>query len=266
MLSQTWRSSFYMLAAVNVLCLIGGLLSIDEDAPHPKDDKKVDWIGASLITIALVMILFVLGDGESAPKQWATGCKCHAVFVCYSVKLIMGSLTDIIALLVVGVFLVGVFIYWQWFLEKAQEERQRRREAGDAGEVAGQQISKRWSESLPPPTMKLSLWGRAKGRFAVTVGIAFLAWASFISWSFWMQVGDNLLLCPGLFRANFFSKLYYQDYVGLTPLQVVARQSPTFVVGVACSAFVGIMASYMTMLKISGKQHFHPTFLSVTPR
>lgn len=94
MLSQTWRSSFYMLAGVNVLCLIGGLLSIDEDAPHPKDDKKVDWIGASLITIALVMILFVLGDGESAPKRWATGCKCHCrIFVCYSrSNLITGAL------------------------------------------------------------------------------------------------------------------------------------------------------------------------------
>lgn len=49
--------------------------------------------------------------------------------------------------------------------------------------------------------------------------------------------------------------------MGLTPLQVVARQSPTFVVGVACSAFVGIMASHMTMLKISGNAHLSTSYL-----
>lgn len=75
MIRQTWRSPFYLFTAVNALCFVGGSLSIDEDPPHPKDDRKVDWLGAVLITTALVMILFVLGDGESAPKQWATGCK-----------------------------------------------------------------------------------------------------------------------------------------------------------------------------------------------
>ncbi len=77
--SSTWRAPFYLFAAVNVLCFVGGFLSIDEDPPHPKDDKKVDWFGAFLVTAGLVMILFVLGDGESAPKQWATGCKHSSV-------------------------------------------------------------------------------------------------------------------------------------------------------------------------------------------
>lgn len=108
---------------------------------------------------------------------------------------------DIIALLIVGVLLVGVFIYWQWFLEKAQDERQRRRDE-KTGEVAGQPLSRRWGERLPPPTMKLSLWGRAKGRFAVTMAIAFVAWASFISWSFWMQVSGCLMLYLWFFPAK----------------------------------------------------------------
>jgi len=32
----------------------------------------------------------------------------------------------------------------------------------------------------PPPLMKLSIWGRAKGRFAVIMIIAFLNWSSFM--------------------------------------------------------------------------------------
>jgi hypothetical protein len=33
--------------------------------------RRMDWF---LIKAALVLILFVLGEGEAAPKQWATSC------------------------------------------------------------------------------------------------------------------------------------------------------------------------------------------------
>ena len=53
--------------------------------------------------------------------------------------------------------------------------------------------------------MKLSLWGRAKGRMTVILVIAFLNWAGFISWTLWVQVClralcDNaeMLICPTL--------------------------------------------------------------------
>jgi hypothetical protein len=36
--------------------------------------------------------------------------------------------------------------------------------------------------------MKLSLWTRAKGKFAAMQAIAFLQWAAFLSWYFWAQV------------------------------------------------------------------------------
>jgi hypothetical protein len=70
----------FLFAAVNVLCFIGGALCIDKDIPHPVDDRKVDWLGAVVITVALVFILFVLGEGEKAPKGWATGCTSEALF------------------------------------------------------------------------------------------------------------------------------------------------------------------------------------------
>lgn len=41
-------------------------------------DKRMDWLGAFLVTagLAIIIIVFVLSDGEVAPKQWATPCAC----------------------------------------------------------------------------------------------------------------------------------------------------------------------------------------------
>ncbi len=66
-----------MFAGINVICFIIGFWTIEKDVPTPKDNRKVDWLGAFLVTAALVLILFVLGDGESAPHKWATNCTCH---------------------------------------------------------------------------------------------------------------------------------------------------------------------------------------------
>jgi len=198
-------------------------LTIEEDVPTPKDSRKVDWLGAFLITAALVLILFVLGDGESAPNKWTTNY--------------------IITTLVIGVCLIGVFVYWQWFLEKAQNERlkllqQQQQEKTTAPETEESPPPTtpplgKCSTKLPPPIMKLSLWKRVNGRFAVMMVIAFLTWCSFFGWMFWVQ-------------------LYYQDYLGLKPLQTVVRLvPPMFITGIVCNAFAGVMASYMPMIALS---------------
>jgi len=38
-------------------------------------DKRVDWLGGALVTAGLVLIIFVLSDGELAPNKWATSCE-----------------------------------------------------------------------------------------------------------------------------------------------------------------------------------------------
>ena len=40
--------------------------------------RRVDWIGAALVTSGLVLITFVLGQGELAPDGWRTPCTSHA--------------------------------------------------------------------------------------------------------------------------------------------------------------------------------------------
>ena len=114
-------------------------------------DKRVDWLGAFLVTAGLTLLLFILSDGSIAPNGWST--------------------SYIIAFIVVGVILLLAFLGWAWYLEKAREDPDR--------------AQLKW---YPPPLMKLSIWRRAKGRMGVMLLVAFLEWCSFTSWTFWVQV------------------------------------------------------------------------------
>ncbi|KAJ7627026.1 putative efflux transporter [Roridomyces roridus] len=185
---SSWRSSFYLLAGISLLCAIGGLLLIDADLPSTEPNRRVDWIGAFLVTVGLVFVVFALSEGSLASKGWKTGY--------------------IIALLIVGVLFITLFIGWQHHLEKRQSEPDNRR---------------------PPPLMKLSMWRRAKGKFAVVQVIAFLQWSSFLTWSFWSQ-------------------LYYENYVKLSPVHTAVRLLPMTVAGLACNVFVMFVVSRMPLV------------------
>ncbi|OAX31939.1 MFS general substrate transporter [Rhizopogon vinicolor AM-OR11-026] len=149
--TTTWRSVFYLAAGASTLILFTGMVSFDADTPSTETVKRVDWIGASLITIGLVFIVFVLGQGELATNGWKT--------------------PYIIALLILGVIMVVLFVFWERHLEKAMDDSSRAR-----------------SWWTPPPLMRPSIWGRSNGRMAVILAIAFLNWSGFISWGFWAQV------------------------------------------------------------------------------
>lgn len=109
------------------------------------------------------------------------------------------SLLDIIALLILGVLFILAFIFWQHYLERRLDNPHLPA-----------------SRKFPPPIMRLSLWTRANGRFAVMQLITFLNWCSFMSYNFWVQ-------------------LFYQDYLRLSPVQTMLRLLPMFVTGVVWS-------------------------------
>jgi len=64
-----------------MVSFVGGLFSITPDRPSEEKDKRVDWFGAFLVTAGLVQIIFVLGQAELAPKQWATPCTAHLLLL-----------------------------------------------------------------------------------------------------------------------------------------------------------------------------------------
>jgi len=165
--------------------IIGGAFSIDADQPSAEIDNRVDYFGSFLVTAGLTFIIFVLSDGSIAPQGWAT--------------------SYIIVLLILGVALVIAFLFWQHFLEKR---------------LGSTQLST--GRRHPPPIMRLSLWKRANGRFAVMQMIAFLNWCSFMTYNFWVQ-------------------LFYQDYLRLTPVQTMLRLLPMFITGVICNVIVALL-------------------------
>lgn len=72
-----WRAIFFFLAGLSTLSFCIGYLSMDPDSNFVsgKLDKRVDWVGAALVTAGLVCIMFVLGQGELAPQKWTTPCE-----------------------------------------------------------------------------------------------------------------------------------------------------------------------------------------------
>ena len=64
-----------MTAGIASLVAIGGFLTVDPDKPSEEEDKRVDWIGSTLITGGLVLIIFVLSDAAIAPRGWRTPCE-----------------------------------------------------------------------------------------------------------------------------------------------------------------------------------------------
>lgn len=131
-----------------------GLLAIDKDTHHldPSLDRRVDWCGAALVTSGLVLLVFALGDGETAkPHQWRSGY--------------------IIALLILSFILLSAFVWWERVLEV---ERSGLKE-GEKGTRA-------------PPLLKLSIFQRAHGKLAVMLCIAFFVWAGFSGWIFYAVV------------------------------------------------------------------------------
>jgi hypothetical protein len=203
---------------MGAVAIITGIFSIDADAPLRQKnlsaadamERRIDWLGAFLVTAGLVFIVFVLSDGEIASNGWKTGCRCS---LC-PLKSFTKALSDIIALLIVGVLLVAAFLYWQTVLDKLQQR------AIDGHEVPW------WAA---PPLVRPGLWTRAKGKLAAMMAVAFLNWCCFLAWTFWVQ-------------------LYYQQYLGLTPILTMVRLLPMFVAGVLVNVIVALVVGRVNVV------------------
>ncbi|KAI9464426.1 efflux transporter [Lactarius psammicola] len=147
----TWRTPIFLFSGIALAFMILGFFVFEEDEPSTEEDKRVDWIGAALITAGLVLIVFVLSDSPTAHRGWKNPL--------------------IISLFVVGILLVLLFIVWQYYLERWLENPDVPRT--------------RWTA---PPLMKPSLWARAHGRFAVMQTIACINWAAFTIWIVWAEL------------------------------------------------------------------------------
>lgn len=72
--SVGWRAIFFVNGGLAALTAILGFLLFPADESNVSD-KRIDWMGAGLITVGLVLLQYVLSGGEAAPNGWKTGCQ-----------------------------------------------------------------------------------------------------------------------------------------------------------------------------------------------
>ncbi len=96
-----WRTYFYIAAGLSALVAFGAaFLAPGPIAPRlapGQSLKSLDWLGILLSAAGLFFISFSLGYGESASNGWTT--------------------SYVVAFLCIGPSLIGMFIYWQYYLE-----------------------------------------------------------------------------------------------------------------------------------------------------
>ncbi|KAK0442598.1 putative efflux transporter [Armillaria borealis] len=101
--ASSWRSPLYLITALSVVTFVLGLYAIDSDRPSTTTDQRIDWVGAVLVSAGILLVVFVLSQGEMAPHQWRT--------------------SYIIALLLLGVTLIVTFVIWQRYLEQKYDTK-----------------------------------------------------------------------------------------------------------------------------------------------
>ncbi|KAL1720725.1 major facilitator superfamily domain-containing protein [Schizophyllum commune] len=195
------------IGGVLSLLIGGGVLVMPPDPPSTEKDRRVDWLGALLSTAGLVLIVFVLSDGEEAPNKWAT--------------------PYIIALLILGVLLLVVFSFWQLYLERVQDDP-----------------NATYSVWTPPPVMRMTLLSRGHWRYGAQMLIVFTTWSSFIGYTFWQM-------------------LFYQDFLGLSPLAAAIRLIPMPITGVICNMLVALLVGRVPVVVLMGTGTMATTLASL---
>ncbi|KAF8319050.1 efflux transporter [Clavulina sp. PMI_390] len=215
---KTWRSAFYFQAGMAVLAAVLAIIFIAPDTHHlalSAQDRRVDWIGAALITCGLVLLTFSVGDGETAtPSQWKSAY--------------------IIVLLILSVILLVAFVAWEYHLAGWSVDDQEGDDTStqDEKEEVRETASARWAIPIlepgqgPPPLLRLSIFRRAHGKLGVMVSLAFFVWAGFSGW-------------------NLYAVLYYQTYLGLDPVHQMIRMLPMSVTGVLCNVVVALAVAHV---------------------
>ncbi|CAE6516665.1 unnamed protein product [Rhizoctonia solani] len=95
--SVKWRGVFFVSAGIGALTIAAAAVGIHKDKPSQEQDRRIDWVGAALSTVALVLLTFSLAQSSSAKDGWRT--------------------PYIPVVLVISVLLLGCFVYWEHYIE-----------------------------------------------------------------------------------------------------------------------------------------------------
>lgn len=73
---HTWRAFLWTIAALAAgIAAIAIVWTPKDKITQTVTDKRVDWVGAALVTVGLILMMFAISDGETALRGWGTGCE-----------------------------------------------------------------------------------------------------------------------------------------------------------------------------------------------
>lgn len=160
--------------------------------------QSIDWIGATLITVGLLALMFALTEGNVV--GWSTPW--------------------IPVLIVVSIIVIAAFAVWQWYLERrldaAKTRLQQQLEPLESDGVL--QPATTAAATLPtPPLIKVSIFRNLQ--FSAVMVIMGVFFASF----------NNYLI---------YATYYFQEFQGKSPLQTMLRFLPTGIGGATVAIIV----------------------------
>ncbi|KAH0491261.1 hypothetical protein TgHK011_002698 [Trichoderma gracile] len=154
-----WKWIFGVLAIMGGVISVCGILFIPPP-PSPsgtikKGPPKIDWIGATLITVGLLALMFALTEGNVV--GWDTPW--------------------IPVLIVVSILIIAAFAIWQWYLERRLNAASRTTTDAGVLESGNAPRSLQPTPSPTPPLIKVSIFRNLQ--FSAVMVIMLLFFAAF---------------------------------------------------------------------------------------
>ncbi len=72
--STTWKAALWVTASVAIANVVAAFFIFPPDIATTAD-RRVDWIGAALVTVGLILLQYTISSAEGAPDGWKTSCK-----------------------------------------------------------------------------------------------------------------------------------------------------------------------------------------------
>lgn len=91
----TWRGGLWILAALAYTVALASYFILPTDLVTTTD-RRIDWVGAALVTVGLIFIQFAISDATSAPSGWVT--------------------PYILVLLILGFVFCIAFFFWERYI------------------------------------------------------------------------------------------------------------------------------------------------------
>ncbi|OTA06014.1 hypothetical protein A9Z42_0067480 [Trichoderma parareesei] len=158
-----WKWIFGVLAIMGGVISVCGILFIPPPPPsqspsgaNKKGPPKIDWIGATLITVGLLALMFALTEGNVV--GWDTPW--------------------IPVLIVVSILIIAAFAVWQWYLERRLNAASHITTGAGALESGDAPRTLQPTSSSPtPPLIKVSIFRNLQ--FSAVMVIMLLFFAAF---------------------------------------------------------------------------------------